>query len=54
MYIKDNSKKERLQLFAATRWESRNASIKAIVSSCEYLLTFLDVSLTYNKLNTIF
>ena len=42
-HIKDNSKKERLKLFAATRWESRYASIKAFVSSYEYLLTFLIV-----------
>ncbi len=27
-HIKDNSKKERLKLLAATRWESRYASIK--------------------------
>jgi hypothetical protein len=44
-HIKDDSKKERLKLFSATRWESRYASIKAFVSSFEYLITFLDVSI---------
>ena len=43
-HIRDDSKIERLKLFCATRWESRYASIKAFVSSFEYLLTFLDVS----------
>ena len=44
-HIKDDKKKEKLKLFCATRWESRYLSIKAFVTSFEYLLTFLAVSI---------
>jgi hypothetical protein len=42
-HIKDGAKKEKLELFCATRWESRYCSIQAFIESYEYLITFLEI-----------